>query len=623
MAAHRLRAGALAAAACLLLPGAQAAPGALPVPLPAAGPGPIGRIALDGPWTVRDDSAARGERLGWPRGGFAGDTVAVPFSPNAQRVSGPRSERAFQGSVTWYRTTFVAPLPGAYSLGFGSVNHRADVWVDGRPLGTHVGVYLPFEKRFSATARPHVLVVRSDYRDPAKLKREAWHRTWFNFGGINRQVTLRRLADSDLSAPTVRTRLTADGAAEVDVSVHVQNRTGATRTIGVRGALAHAAQAVALNLPPVTVAAGGTGVARVRVRVPDPALWAPDHPDLYDIGLAVPGESAWRGRTGLRELTWSGGRLLLNGRRVVLHGASLQEDARGRGDALTPADMDTLVDELKAIGANATRAQHPLSPALLDRLDAAGIMVWQGVGPVDAPGAWTSRTPALRRQSSERVRESVSQLQLHPSIITWNLANEVAGDGHPGGQAEFIDRMAHELHVRDPSRPVAVDVWGVHAPKTDRTLLYRNVDMIGATNYVGWYEEPRASRPTVARLVRERVRRFERAFGDKVLVISEFGAEASARNPDRSPGGFGFQTRLLATHIRAYRADARLSGMLIWVLRDFAVTPDFNGGSIREILPGIDILRGVNQKGLFGYDGRPKPAVGAVRGAFGRTPNYR
>ena len=116
-------------------------------------------------------------------------------------------------------------------------------------------------------------------------------------------------------------------------------------------------------------------------------------PALQALRLEVPGEAGFTARVGLRELRWAGGRLRLNGEALVLRGASIQEDAPGRGDALTDADVDAIVARLQAIGANATRSQHPLSPALLERLDAAGILVWQGVGPVDAPGAWTSRRP--------------------------------------------------------------------------------------------------------------------------------------------------------------------------------------------------------------------------------------
>ena len=49
-------------------------------------------------------------------------------------------------------------------------------------------------------------------------------------------------------------------------------------------------------------------------------------------------------------------------------------------------------------------------------------------------------------------------------------------------------------------------------------------------------------------------------------------------------------------------------------IRDRA--PSFAGGSIREQVPGISLVKGINQKGLFTYDGRPKRAVAAVRRAF-------
>ena len=314
--------------------------------------------------------------------------------------------------------------------------------------------------------------------------------------------------------------------------------------------------------------------------------------------------------------------LYLNGRRLLLHGASINEDAPGRGDALTPRDMDASVSELKSIHANATRSQHALNPALLDRLDAAGIMVWQGVGPVDAPGAWTSTTPERRRAARDRVRTSVNQLRLHPSIIAWSLANEVAGDGHAGGQAAYVDDMAQELHRRDPGRVVSVDVWGNHTPSSPNSLLYRHLDAVGTTNYVGWYEATLEPRAVVSRLVKASVASFEAAFPNKAVVVTEFGAEASSANQALRPGGFGFQTRLLATHLRAYKNDTRLSGMLIWVLRDFAVAPSFAGGSIHRIVPDIRIVKGVNQKGLFDYIGRPKPSVHMVGQAYARLPTF-
>jgi beta-galactosidase/beta-glucuronidase len=531
---------------------------------------------------------------------------------------GALGTRQNAGTIAWYRTRFSVPAAGDYVLDFQSVDYRALVWVDGRQLGgAHTGEFQPFSRTFHARgAGSHVLVVRTDYSNVPAQNRAGWHRTWFNFGGITREVTLRPLARSDIVSPTLTTTLDASGDALVAVTVHLHNR-GAARRIHLSGTLAHGAQQTAIAFPPVVVEAGGWRVLRASVRVRRPALWSPAHPQLYDLSYEVPGEATWSGRTGLRQLTWHGRRLYVNGRRVLLHGASLQEDAYGHGDALSPADMDRIVSELRAIGANATRAQHPLTPALLERLDAAGIMVWQEIGPNDSPGSWVSTTQALRRAARERVRQSYFQLQLHPSILVWSLANEVAGDGHRGGQAQFVSRAARELHRRDPGRLVGVDVWGTHLPRSDRgLLLYRDLDVVGLTNYSGWYSDTRARGARLRGIVRRAVGTFARVFSDKLLLVSEFGAEANARNGSHAPGGFAFQARLLRDHITSYRGDGRLAGMLIWALRDFAVPTSFGGGSIRSQVPGIRLVKGLNEKGLFDYRGAPKPAVAVVRALF-------
>ena len=580
-----------------------------PAPALPAVTGPAGARVLDGPWIVRGDRAGRGEALGWRAGHFNGREETMPFSPNAGHVRGAAGERSFAGSVAWYRTTVIVPRAAVYAIRFESVNHKASVWVDGRLVTQHTGTYLPFEARLRLTGGPHTLVVRADWRDPAAMKADAWHRTWFNFGGINRSVSIRELGASELDSPSIVTRL--DGTtAVVDLAVGVSNR-AAPRTIVVRGKLA----GVAVRFDPVHLGRGQRATLRTRVRIARPDLWEPGHPTLEPLRLEVPGESVFTARVGLREVRWSGGRLELNGEALKLRGASLQEDAPGRGDALTDADADAIVARLKAIGANATRSQHPLSDTLLDRLDAAGILVWQGVGPVDAPGAWTSRTPVQQRRAIRRVRLNVVQERLHPSVVAWNLANEVAGNGHFGGQPEYVDAAAQLVHRLDPGRPTAIDVWGTHMP--DRAgFMYRHVDAVGATNYEGWYDDTLAPPATVQAAIDAWLVRLRATFPGKVLIVSEFGAEANQLNPPGAPGSESFQSSLLTRHIRTYEATPWLDGELVWNLQDFALAPSFAGGSIRRQVPSINLVRGMNQKGLFTYDGQPKPAAAAVRKAF-------
>jgi hypothetical protein len=256
-----------------------------------------------------------------------------------------------------------------------------------------------------------------------------------------------------------------------------------------------------------------------------------------------------------------------------------------------------------------------LSPALLERLDRAGILVWQGVGPVDAPGAWTSTTPERQQVARDRVRVTVGQERLHPSVVAWNLVNELAGNGHDATEVAYVRDMARELHRDDPGRLVAVDVWGAHPPAVPGPI-YQDVDAVAITNYVGWYEGVTTGRTAIAASVTTSAHQLATRFPGKVLIVSEFGAEANPENPTDQPGGYDFQSWLLARHVAAYRAQRALSGMLVWNLRDFGVSPGFAGGSITSELPGIHVERGLNTKGLFDYAGRPKPAVAAIHAAF-------
>ena len=316
--------------------------------------------------------------------------------------------------------------------------------------------------------------------------------------------------------------------------------------------------------------------------------------------------------------------MYLNGRRVLLHGASLHEDAYGHGDALTPADMDALVGDLRAVGANMTRSHHPLAPALLERLDAAGIMVWQEIGSNDPPGGWALKTPALRRAGRRRIRESFLQLQAHPSIVVW-IAGQRGRRPRPRPRAcASTSPTSHaSCTAATPAGWSASTSGAATCPTATRGLLiYRHLDVVGLTNYDGWYNDNAARGARLRRIIRGSVGAFATAFPDKVLMVTEFGAEANAANARASAGGYGFQARLLRAHLGVYRDDPRVAGMLIWVLRDFAVPPSFAGGSIRREVPRIRLLRGIVQKGLFDYRNRPKPALAAVRRIFAAIPTF-
>jgi Glycosyl hydrolases family 2, TIM barrel domain/Glycosyl hydrolases family 2, sugar binding domain/Glycosyl hydrolases family 2 len=605
---------------CLALASSAAAAQA-PASQPVTFEGPGGRVALTR-WTLRTDPANRGLARGWQRGGFTGPTVTVPNDVDPTQYSGPAGVKNAEGSVAWYRTTFTAAHQGVYALSFQSANFQATVWVDGRQLGSHRGSYLPFEVRSTLAPGTHTVVVRIDWRDPAAQAREGFHRTWFNWGGLDGEVDVRPVGESELLDPTVQTTLTPDTPesplAHVQVSVEVRNF-GPERTIVPTGSLVGGAQTIPLSFPALTLAHDETTTATTTATVAQPALWSSASPSLYQLTLEAGPESSYSARIGLRQLTWHGGHVYLNGSQLSLHGATIQEDAQGHGDALTPADQDTIVAELKAIGANAARAQHPLEATMLEKLDAAGILVWQGIGPVEGAGNWYSSTPKLDAEAEQQARGAVLASELHPSIFAWNLADEIAGNGHGPPEVAYVRTISHWIHVHDPTRMVAVDVWGDHPP-TNAGPLYAEADAVAETDYSGWYDYPSDTPAQLAAKMRSRLAAMERTFAGKVLVISEFGAESNTLNPPGSPGSYAFQSQLLANHIHVYAADPKLTAMFVWLLRDYPLTPTFEGGSIHAVLPHVKLIEGLNQKGLFTYSGQAKPAAGTVARLFRELP---
>jgi hypothetical protein len=613
----------VALAAALAATLALAAPAALAPPLQSViFEGPGGRTPLT-QWTLRRDPSNRGLALDWRRGGFTGATVSAPNVVNPTPYTGKAGARNYEGSVAWYRTSFDAAQAGTYALSFQSANYLASVWVDGHALGSHHGSYLPFEMRTALAAGTHTVVVRVDWRNPGQQAREGFHRTWFNWGGLDGEVDVRQIGESELSEPAVQTTLPSATAAQgqggqatqgqsateanVRVTVGVHNY-GPRRTLTPEGSLTRPGQTIALSFPALALGHDQSATDTATASVPEPALWAPSHPSLYALSLEIGNESSYSANVGLRQLSWHGGSLYLNGAQLELHGASIQEDAQGHGDALTAGDQDTLVTELERIHANVVRSQHPLDAGLLERLDEAGILVWQGVGPVEGAGNWYSTTPRLLGEAEQQARAAVLAEQLHPSIFAWDLVDEVAGNGRDSQEVSYVRTLCRWIHQHDPTRMVAVDVWGDHPP-THAGALYSEADAIAETDYSGWYDYPQDSTARLEAKMRQRLVAMERTFAGKVLVVSEFGAESNDLNPPGAPGSYAYQAKLLAEHIQVYAADPHLTAMMAWVLRDYPLTPTFEGGSIKQVLPRLKLIEGLNQKGLFTYSGQPKPGV--------------
>ena len=96
------------------------------------------------------------------------------------------------------------------------------------------------------------------------------------------------------------------------------------------------------------------------------------------------------------------------------------------------------------------------------------------------------------------------------------------------------------------------------------------------------------------------------------MFVTELGAEANCAGPAREKGTFAFQRAYLARELSILDSRRFISGVLVWLLRDFPVRPGWSGGNPHPHPP-------FNEKGLLRRDGAPKPAFAAVRQDFLRV----
>ena len=138
---------------------------------PAAGaaqaPASEPRQALVGAWTYRADPHDVGLRDRWAESPPPMTAVELPNVANAAPLAGSRGRRAYEGSVGWWRGVLAVKPAGHYEVRFGSVHHRATVWIDGRPVCEHTGAYEPFACGAQLDAGLHSVTVRADWRSPA------------------------------------------------------------------------------------------------------------------------------------------------------------------------------------------------------------------------------------------------------------------------------------------------------------------------------------------------------------------------------------------------------------------------------------------------------------------------
>ena len=512
-------------------------------------------------------------------------TLNVPGDWNSQ------DEKLFyyEGSV-WYRKKFdvtkSAPDHRLF-IYFGAANYEADVYLNGKKLGKHVGGFTPFAYEITKLAkeRNNSLVVRVNNNRHADAVPTV-NTDWWNYGGLTRDVLLVETPATFIS--NFRVWLKAGTTNTIEASVQLDGM--------------DKEQTVKINFPTLKIAAemlaDTNGIARFELSTPNLALWSPESPALNDVVISS-GADELKDRVGFRSITTSGTDVLLNGHKVFLRGICIHEEEPLSGRrAWSEADAKELLGWAKALGCNFVRLAHyPHNEHMARLADEMGIMVWE-----ETPVYWTIQwtNAATLANAKKQLADVIARDQNRASVIVWSVANETpVGDA----RTRFLKALVDEARSLDGSRLVSA-AMEVRADPADP--LHKIVDdpfgeftdLVSFNEYVGWYD----GLPEKIDRIRWTVKY------PKPVFISECGADARQ----------GFHADAQTRFSEEYQADfyrrtlpmldriPGFTGCTPWILCDFR--------SPRRLLP--EIQDGWNLKGVIGHNGEKKMAFDVLKNFY-------
>jgi len=351
----------------------------------------------------------------------------------------------------WYRRGFTVPAEWRRQrilLHFEAVDWQAQIWVNGIEVGSHEGGYDPFELDITAALKSgEAQTLMVAVWDPTDTGTQPRGKQVLHPGGIFYtpctgiwgSVWLELVPDShirDLFIVPEASRgiLTVRGLIE---KPGPQDRLEVTASDG----------------PAIVATAEAAVSAAIRLQIPDPKLWWPNAPHLYDLRIQLLRQNKVidevTSYAGLRSITLGTDevgvtRLLLNGVPLFQAGP-LDQGFWPDGIYTAPTEAAMLYDleVLKRLGFNMLRKHVKVEPRrFYYHCDRLGLLVWQDMPSGDRsiePGdPDIERTPESARQYYHELERLITTHFNHPSIVMWVPFNEGWGQFETARVVEFI-----------------------------------------------------------------------------------------------------------------------------------------------------------------------------------------
>ncbi|MBR5099995.1 MAG: hypothetical protein IKX34_01670 [Bacteroidales bacterium] len=439
------------------------------------------------------------EQWQFSRDGIQWEEVSVPHSCNA--VDG-RSASYYRGQ-TRYRC-YISPDPSKSSfLLFEGAAQAARIYVNDSLAFAHKGGYTPFVIPLKGFVRPGGNLVEVVCDNSVDLEMIPVSSDFNKNNGLHNPVSLLEF-EGVYFCPVAygpgRFHLVQSAVSEAQACAQVEaqlvNSGQSATNVSVRLVLRDAkGRKVWKQRRRVTVPAGGSLPFSAEIKLKRPHLWnGVKDPYLYTVELKV-GKDAASGEVGFRFFRLDRDKgFFLNGKPYPLRGVSMHQDMEGKASALTEEDFERDYAIVRELGCNFLRLAHyPHNDYVFRICDRMGIVVQTEIPWVNICG--TRATQAYFDNIHSQMREMITSLYNHPSIIFWGMWNELDSWGNtdacqgPLDARRVVDETARLFDYAkqlDSTRVVGL---------TDDSVFARDFytelrsDYYSENRYHGWYFE--------------------------------------------------------------------------------------------------------------------------------------
>jgi beta-galactosidase len=340
-------------------------------------------------------------------------------------------------------------------LVFDGVYSGAEVWLNGKRIGSHEGGFSPFELDVTSAARVGgdnlLAVLVQEKTISSHLDNMSFYAN-FPLTGIFRPLRLMTLPEVHVRRFHVSTVFDPDYVnATLKLDVSLENESGREISGGavvftLKDPQGHTVSVTNDHLV-ITLAPWSRLEKLVEFQVAAPQRWEAEHPLLYTLSgkLSGPnGNEVVSRRFGFRQVEIRGSQFLINGVPVKLHGANHYEahplTGRSIEPELTRQDLQMMKDDnLDAI----RTSTFPAVKDLYDDSDQLGFYIEE-----EGPFCWVDESADLRFLPTfvQRTAEMLERDLSHPSVVYWSVGNESTWGPDFEAAHQFVKK-------HDPTRP--------------------------------------------------------------------------------------------------------------------------------------------------------------------------